>query len=163
MERDAIVVTFTPTLQMYYRGYLALNKGRIIRTGAVLLLLSAAGMSLTWTSANFSYALAMAIVLCLILPAEFFLLTWLKLRGLMKEPSLAGEVTMTISDDCLAGKNRSIDSRCEWPMFTKYIERSDTFVLRAGKKHTMVIPKNAFEDQDDLARFRELLASKIGR
>jgi hypothetical protein len=86
---------------------------------------------------------------------------WLAYRAHLKEPNMAGELKLTFGDDCIRAESGAIRSKYQWSAFTKFIEARDLFVLRIGKRHTMVVPKSAFETAEDMARFRELTASSI--
>jgi len=82
-------------------------------------------------------------------------------RGLVKEPNFAGECELTADEDAIRARNGQIESRFEWSSFTRLFELKDLLVLRIGKKHMMVIPEDAFETRNDLARFRDLVNRKI--
>ena len=160
-ETDAVTVRFSLTPKMLLQGHLILKGQRIALTWLVYLLLTSFCLLATWSRSGFSYVLGVWIALWLLLPYAYLLRPWFVFRGMMKEPNMVGECELVADGDSLRGANGQIQTRYEWSSVSQLVERKDLFVLRIGKKHMMVIPKSAFASQDDMARFRKIVTSKI--
>lgn len=127
-----------------------------------LFVLSIVALAATLNSPDeFSMVLGACIALWLLLPLAHVLRPWLSYKAWMKEPNMAGGRGITLDHESLRVKTGQLEARYEWSMFTLFRERRDLFVFRLGRKQMIVIPKTAFTSQDDLARFREIVASKI--
>lgn len=160
-ERGAVTIRFAPSARLLFRGYLLLNRRKIVWTALAYLAVTALAIPLMRGTNDFALGAGLLAFVWLLFPYSYFLHPWRYCKGFADEPSFVGEVEMVVSDDCLHGANANVDCRYEWSMFTRCIEGRELFVLRIGKKHTMTIPKGAFESAEDMARFREILASKV--
>lgn len=160
-EAGAVTIRFVHSARWLFRGYLLLNWRRILWTALIYLAVTAPAIPLMRGTEDFALVVGLLVFAWLLFPYSYFLHPWRCCKALAKEPNFVGEVEMMISDDCLHAANANVGSRYEWSMFTKCIEGRELFVLRIGKKHTMVIPKGALRSADDMARFREIVADKI--
>jgi hypothetical protein len=147
-DADVLVARFTSTAGLY--------------TGLVYVAVTALAVAVMRGRDDFPLVIGLLVVAWLLFPYTYLLYPWRGCKALAKEPHCVGEIEETVSDECLHARNANVASRYEWSMFTKCIERRDLFVLRIGKKHWMVIPKDAFQSENDVARFREIVTSKIG-
>jgi hypothetical protein len=78
-----------------------------------------------------------------------------------RNPKFRDEYTLTFADDGLRFTTVTIDSKLAWSHYDNVIEDAKIFLLRYGKSLYTVVPKRAFKDQAEQARFRTLLQSKI--
>gem|GEM_PF-6662271 len=83
-------------------------------------------------------------------------LAWKKQAPSVREP-----VEIEILEECLASKSISYKSLVHWHGFTKFIETPKLFILYEGKMLTKVVPKRAFERNEKIQEFRDLLNEKI--
>jgi len=162
-DTDMLTIRFGQTAAMLFRGHWAIYARRTLYVALALFVLSIVALAATLNSPDeFSIVLGACIALWLLLPLAHVLRPWFCFKAWMKEPNMAGEGEITVDDECLRGKTGQGQCCYEWSMFSLFRERRDLFVLRLGKKQMIVIPKSAFASQDDEARFRGILASKIG-
>lgn len=160
-DTDAVTVRFVQTAALLVKGHWAMYARRTLYVGLALFALSIVALAATMKSSDaFSTVLGVCIGLSILLPAAL-LDPWLRYKRWMKEPNMARERQITVDDACLQISDGTGEARYEWSMFTLLRERRELFVLRLGKMRMFVIPKTAFTTQDDLARFREIVASKI--
>jgi hypothetical protein len=70
---------------------------------------------------------------------------------------------LTIDENALSFRTRSIDSRIQWDLFSSFLENNRVCLLVYGPQMYSVIPKRAFKTEADLEVFRTLVRAKIGR
>ena len=74
---------------------------------------------------------------------------------------LKQEYEITFSVDGLHFQTAGIDSRLEWELYKNWIEGPEFFILYHGEREFSVIPKRAFENDDERKRFKGLLSGKV--
>jgi hypothetical protein len=157
-----MTIKFTHTARMLLAGHWAMHARRIVIVGMACLVYSALAVAATLKKIELSSLMLMGTVILWVVFVSFYLLRpWLSYRSWMKEPGMASEWVITLDDEGLRGSTSIAESRRDWSAFSKLIERRDLFILPVGKMQLLVIPKSAFASQDDLARFREIVTSKI--
>ena len=147
---------------MLFGGHWALYARRTLIVTIVVLAVTAVSILTSWNTTDFAMTCAVWAAIWLLLAHLYVLRPWLHYRGWVREPNVTGECEVKVEADALHAGNARVESRYEWSMFTRRIERGGLFVLRIGKKQMIVIPKSAFASDEDLARFREIVTSKIG-
>lgn len=70
---------------------------------------------------------------------------------------------LTIDEDALYFRTRSIDSRVQWDHFSSLLENNTLCLLVYGTRMYSLIPKRAFKTEAELGAFRALVSAKIGR
>jgi hypothetical protein len=78
-----------------------------------------------------------------------------------QNPSLFSARTVTIDDEGLRSESESGNTEVKWTSFVKFIEGTNIFLLYRSKDAIGIIPKRVFSNQEQLAEFNRLLASKI--
>lgn len=143
-------------------GCLLLKKKRIIVFAAVFAAVTAADLLLARGDddyfkvvlAVFGFLWAFYIFSALMYPV-FICRAW------MKEPGLASPSELTADDTGIFAKNPQMETAYQWSGFTKFAESRGLFALSLGKRMLMVVPKDSFENEADVARFRDLLNRNI--
>lgn len=93
----------------------------------------------------------------------FFVLPVVRLKAFLREPNLAGECLIAVSEDGLVGRNGNMETRYQWKSFSRFVETSHLLFLQIGRKHFITIPKAAFDDQDELTRFTDILSRNLAK
>lgn len=70
---------------------------------------------------------------------------------------------MTLDDEGLKSDSEIGRVEKSWSTFEKFQETKSLFLLFQTRDSVGILPKRAFPSQEDIAQFRTLLASKIGR
>jgi hypothetical protein len=79
------------------------------------------------------------------------------LKQFRANPSADQDVIWRIEVHELASETKGASTTFKWNMLVKVVERSDGFLLFPQPKLAHWIPKNAFEDDEQIGRFRELV------
>lgn len=141
------------------RAYMLHTPEVLIRVGVFLSLLSfgifmffvsAMGVpaSLLWAAATF---LAVGAALFFGAPKRRF----------RAEPKFRDEYFLEFSDEGIHLHTANIDSKVNWGLYTRFLEDENYYLLVYGKYMMSVIPKRAFTDARQEARFRELLRRNL--
>jgi hypothetical protein len=80
-----------------------------------------------------------------------------------RNPRLFGMRTVTFSDDGLESENQLAHVEIKWSSFEKFKETKNLFITFQTKDVVGIVPKRAFPNQEAVAQFRNLLASKVRR
>lgn len=78
-----------------------------------------------------------------------------------REDNPGGTVWFKFSDECAEFGSRGGQSVFGWNVFTHYREAKTVFLLYYGRRSYSYVPKRVFQDEQQLARFREMLARLI--
>ncbi len=145
--------------QAMYAFYLA--DKRTWLTAIILLLLVACGSMAAWLSGNFNQPLLWVIPIVFLLSLVYLYVLSPILVGLRvgRNPKLQSETIGTASSEQLALKNANVDTKMAWDNFMKAVETRHYFLLMYGVNRRMFqfIPKRAFESEEKLDAFRDLL------
>jgi hypothetical protein len=104
--------------------------------------------------------IGVSVLLSLMLVAAFLIIPPLAFR---REPKFRDEYSLTFSQESIRFKTEHIDSVLQWNMYSKALIDAHSYVLYYGTGSFSVIPKRAFENADQQAAFKELLALHIPR
>jgi len=158
---DTVTIKYNLTANMLFSGHWAINRRRTSVVGLFMLVATVTLLIVDWKSKNLGAAAFLLAVGWLLLAYRYILRPWFAYKAFAKEPNLAGGVEVTAARDGIRMKSAKGESRSAWSAFPAFLERPELFVLRLGKKQMIVIPKSAFTSEDDLAKFRQILASNI--
>lgn len=160
-DADTLTVRFRQTAKILLRGQWALHARRIRIVGLLMITSTGIAVVAEWGKNDSALMLGLLGIGWLLVAHAYVLRPWLTYRAFLKEPNMAGELALTFGHECVRAENGTVNSRYDWSAFTKCIEGRDLFVLRLGKKHILVVPKSAFVSNEDMERFREIVASKV--
>ena len=76
-------------------------------------------------------------------------------------PNFKEKYSLEFSDEEIAFKTGSIDSRIKWTHYNKTLESNKVFILIYGRNMYTVIPKSAFGSRDDIEKFRLMIEKTI--
>lgn len=158
---ETVSIRFTLTPKTLFQGHWVFYSRRTLIVGLVVLGMSAFSVATNWRTKDLPLTLAVWTVAWILLGLRYVLGPWLHYRAWVKEPNVGGPCELTVDGDSIKATSNQMKSVYEWSIVTRSAESAGLFVLRIGKKQMMVIPKSSFESEDDLARFRRILASKI--
>jgi hypothetical protein len=79
----------------------------------------------------------------------------------LRNPKFRERYSLIFRPDGIHFKTATIDSALAWSFYDSVIEDSAVFLLRNGKSMYSVIPKRAFNTEDELCRFREMVRSRV--
>lgn len=146
---------------MLLGGHRAIHGRRTLLVGLVMLAVTAFFVVTSRGSKDFSIVLAIFAVGWLLLIHSHLLRPWLAYKAIERDPNLAASCDIKADHASITMRTGKGTSTLRWSAFPAFIERPELFVLRLGKKQMIVIPKSGFESEEDLARFGEILRSKI--
>ena len=102
--------------------------------------------------------LAIGLVLALLLLSSLYLRPGREYR---RDASLHGEQSLCFSDLEITLSAVHGASRVQWAFFLRAIETRDLYLLRYRRRFGMIVPKRAFANPGDEARFRELVREHL--
>lgn len=76
-------------------------------------------------------------------------------------PSLRDSMLVEVNEDEWFFHTLKIESRANWQTFTRFRETNNLFMLYQSKVCTNLVPKRAFETEEQMNEFRALLQRKI--
>jgi YcxB-like protein len=127
----------------------------------VAVLSGLAGGYLLWIDAV-SWISLTALLACLVLLLIVFTALVVVPAQIYKgSQKLKQDYELIFSDEGILFRTSSIDSRLAWDLYKSWIENAEFFILYHGKREFSVIPKRAFENDEEQKRFKELLAGKV--
>ena len=96
----------------------------------------------------------------------FVLLTFSSLyvrpaREHRREPLLHGEQGFCFGQDEISSWGRFGESRVQWSFYQSAIEAKDLYILRFRRRLGTIVPKRAFANPEDEARFRDLVRQHV--
>lgn len=77
------------------------------------------------------------------------------------EPKFRDEYTLTFSDDGLEFMTDHLSSKLDWEYYFKAWESDRLYLLFYGKSLFTIIPKRAFDDEDQENRFRSIISKNL--
>ena len=158
---SGVKIRFRYTAVLILRGFLVLHAVRIAVVGLALLGVGVLLLSLTWGTRDTGLGVLGTAMIWTMYVTFYGIRPVLQARKWMKEPGFSEEIELGFGEDAVEQRSCISEMRTEWGAFTKYVERPSFFVLRWGMRQYMVIPKDAFDNHDGLARFRDMLTRKI--
>jgi hypothetical protein len=160
----AITLHFTYTETDYVRAVRLRNRRR---AGGRFDLVAGLGVTafgaVTWWHEGYSSMRAMLVALGLLFLAmlvatEVVLPRW----WFRREPKLQDPYTLTFSDTGIDFRTSRIHSQLEWALYHGFAESPTTYLLLYGHNQFSAIPKRVFESPEQEARFKVLVAAKLG-
>jgi len=88
---------------------------------------------------------------------------WLSTRRHFSNPSLGNGVRFELTDEKLSSQTDVSASTAEWRLFTKWMESPEAFLLIIRKGRFLIILKCGFQDENQIAEFRQFLVSRMGK
>ena len=76
--------------------------------------------------------------------------------------ALKEAMNVDITQEGLNIKGESFECTSKWKIYTKFMETPKLFMLYQSKNLFNLIPKRAFNSDEEIEEFRELLRTKIG-
>jgi hypothetical protein len=71
-------------------------------------------------------------------------------------------MNVEITQENLNIKGESFECTLKWKVYIKFMETPKSFMLYQSKNMFNLIPKRAFDSDEQIEEFRELLRAKIG-
>ena len=102
--------------------------------------------------------LAVGLVLALLLLSSLYLRPNREYR---RDAAVRGEQGLCFSDLDITLSAVHGESRVQWGFFLRAIETRDLYLLRYRRRFGMIVPKRAFANPGDEARFRELVRGHL--
>lgn len=161
---EPITLHFTYTETDYVRAVRLRNRKR---AGGWFDLVAGLGVTafgaVTWWLEGYSPMRAMLVTLGLVFLAmlvatEVVLPRW----WFRREPKLQDPYTLTFSDTGIDFRTSRIHSQLEWALYHGFAESPTTYLLLYGHNQFSAIPKRVFESPEQEARFKALVAAKLG-
>lgn len=161
---EPITLHFTYTEADYVRAVRLRNRRR---AGGWFDLVAGLGVTafgaVTWWRDGYSSMRATLVALGLVFLAmlvatEVVLPRW----WFRREPKLQDPYTLTFSDAGIDFRTSRIHSQLEWALYHGFAESPTTYLLLYGHNQFSAIPKRVFEDSEQEARFKALVAAKLG-
>ena len=145
---------YVPALRAHYASYLRIWRDLFIivvsGAGAAYLLRIP---SLHWLAVGL---LCLSIAMSAILVAAFLVIPpWVFRRN----PKLQGEFSFNVSQDGVRYATSHIVTQLDWPIFTKTLVDSHSYLLYWDSRGFIVIPKRVFQTREQQKSFEELLSS----
>ena len=106
------------------------------------------GITLLCTSGGFALILVVAFA---IIPTVWF----------RTQPKLRDEYALRFSPEGIHFQTAHINSDLQWPMYTKALVDSYSFILYYGTQQFTVIPKRVFQDGSQRQSFERLLSQYV--
>jgi len=78
-----------------------------------------------------------------------------------KQPSLAAPQTFTASSDGIIVKSPLFSGNDAWSMYVSFVESKDMFLLYLSPRMFRMIPKRAFQSDEQMQEFRRLVAQHV--
>ena len=125
--------------------------------GALLILLSCAGIAIGQTAVIFFPGLAFGMYLILL---RYGLFRRRLRKAYAKYPNLQGEQRYEFSEEQIFSHAQYSNGNIGWELVTKYAESATLFIIQLAPRMFFVIPKRAFSDDAQLQTFRDLLVRK---
>lgn len=69
--------------------------------------------------------------------------------------------TVTIGNEGIRSESEVSTIETKWNSFEKFRETPNLFVIHQTKDVAGIVPKRAFASQEEMAQFRNLIASKV--
>jgi hypothetical protein len=85
----------------------------------------------------------------------FIALSW------KNHPSLRETMNLEFTQEWMNLKGESFESKLRWKIFVKFLETKNLFLLYHSKIVFNMIPKRAFNSDEEIQQFREMLSTKI--
>ena len=149
--------------QAMYAFYLS-DKRTWIAVILLFLLILCSGL-ITILFGNFDQSLAWIVPFVLLLGVVYIYIVSPYLVGMRvgRNPKLQSETSGTATAEQLALQNTNIDSKMSWDNFIRSVETRHYFLLIYGinKRMFQFIPKRAFESEEKIDAFRDLLRLKV--
>jgi len=163
MENEAVSLIFDNVVgdhlaaeRLYYKSTVFAKVDRVV---AVILLL--VGSFSTWAAGVHWWTL---IFFPLAVLEWFNLLSVRPLvirRWFKHNPKFSETYHLALDRSGIHFRTKSIDSRVTWDHYTKVLEDDRLWLLVYGTRMYSVIPKRALKGDDEVARFRSLVAQNI--
>lgn len=109
-----------------------------------------------WGSDDLALAAGLPVVVVSLIWAYWFR-PW---RAARRSPAIGLAHSVTIDADGIAVETDLASNRLKWPLFTRFVETREGYLLYMGKRFTG-FPRRAFASAGDEARFREMLKEHI--
>jgi len=163
MEHPTVSVSFDNDLadhlaaeRLYYKSTVLAKVDKVV---AVILLLvgsfSTWGAGVHWWTLMF-FPLAVLEWFNLLTIRPLVIRRWFK-----HNPKFSETYHLAIDRSGIHFRTKSIDSRVTWDHYTKVLEDDRLWLLVYGTRMYSVIPKRALKGDDEMARFRSLVAQNI--
>jgi hypothetical protein len=153
---DNRVEEFTAAERLYYKSTIFAKIDKVVAVLLVfagVLLIYAVGAN-WWTLMPF--LLAILEWFNLLSPRPLVIRYWFK-----RNSKLYGTYHLTFTPAGIHWQTKSIDSRIAWDQYTSTLEDNRMWLLMYGKRLYTVVPKRAFTDDNEAARFRSLETQHI--
>ncbi|MDY6783197.1 MAG: YcxB family protein [Cyanobacteriota bacterium] len=83
---------------------------------------------------------------------------WKNQSGAFREP-----MEVEILEEGISRTTPNSQSFTRWPIFTKFIETQNLFILYQGKRSIDIVPKRAFESEEQIREFKIILDENISQ
>jgi hypothetical protein len=163
METDAVSINFDNRVEdhiaadrLYYKSTIW---PKVDKVAAALLAL--AGVFLIWVAGVrwwtiLPFILAVLEWFNLLSPRPLVIKYWFR-----KNPKFKERYHLTFDKSGIQFRTDSIDARIAWDHYSKVLENDRLWLLVYGSRMYTVIPKRAFENENQARRFRQLVAKRI--
>ena len=81
---------------------------------------------------------------------------WKSSSASFREP-----ISVEITEEGSNWKGLNFESKVQWQLYRKFIETENLLILYQAKNLFNIIPKRAFDCDESIEKFKEILASKI--
>lgn len=164
---------FTPIVDDYlaWVSYNYFRSAGYLAFGAVALVLSLWGIRLVLTTLNRPdlslWLRIVPILITLYFPGYlFYVFVWRRYtmrKRIEQDEQCTAEVTGEATDEYLLLKNEFGESKLGWRFYHRLIETQDYFflVLRSNRARAQIIPKDAFESDEDELHLRQLIQRSL--
>ncbi len=145
---------YVRALRAHYASYLRIWRDLLI------IVVSGVGAAYLWRVPSLRWPavalLCLSVAMAAILVAAFLIIPpWVFRRN----PKLKGEFSFNISQEGIRYDTSHIATQLEWPLFTKALVDSYSYLLYWDSRAFIVIPKRVFQTIEQQRAFEELLSS----
>jgi len=121
-------------------------------------LLALTGIIIGLFSFVINYIAGIVISVCsVILIVIIMLRKFLYTRAFKNSPKYVSEIKVLFTDNNIVTENAAGKSELNWSIYNKFIENKDYFLLYLSNNSFSIIPKRAFQKNEDLDDFRNML------
>jgi len=117
------------------------------------------GILLLFLSQQFNWwqsTLALFAAACLWVPFCFWSLRRHYLKTIQEQPGVVGMHTLEISSEGVSQQTSTSKSLLNWNGFSEIVENNDQVLFFISQKFAVVIPKHAFQSQDQVKHFLDM-------
>jgi Ca2+/Na+ antiporter len=163
---DSLIFSFTPNKSDYFKTLRAFYLQH--RSTKIAILLSALVIIAIILSIFYLHTLSLAGFTVLLTMVAYYVTVFFLgpanvADKIAKDERLSSEMTWELDDNQALVCTKYADINCDWGTFAEVYETKEHFLITYHNDKNMfqLIPKRAFKNDDQLTRFRNLVAEKI--